>query len=324
VSALLDDALARAQGERPTQVKLRVTPDGERSSVIRDAVMKFAFAVDHDEAGPAAARLADKLSGAMDLRSFSGLLLVAGYRQNASHTSREVALWVFPQDEMLQFDTAQHRIAVIKDAFSRTSHQRKLALLKGRNLRGQFHTADVLDFQSRGRVGALAAFWIDEFLEADTLLSDTAGTRFTADVFVETSSKLTDAADLDQLQAAVITLRNTPVQSRSIDEIADDLLEGRAKEVFLSQSAARLPDPAARRTRFRLERDEFADTVGYRMFRTQSGAQVLAPLASAGQTWHLDERLPATDPKITRPCGRIPGTDRVDADLAPSAEQWTA
>lgn len=252
--------------------------------------MTFAFAGRHDQAALPAEQLAEKLSRSMDRRSFSGLFLAAAYRTRPTDDAREVALWVFPEDEVIQFETQQNRIAVVRNAFSRTSQQRKLALLRGRNVRGQFHTADVLDFQSRGRVGALAAFWMDEFLEADALLSDIAGTRFLADVFVDASAKLKEPSDLDQIQAAVIALRHGPVQTRSVDEVANELLEGDARDEFVQAAQKRLPNSDARRTRFRLNREEFAATVGYRMFRTRSGAQVIAPLEHIGDTWSVEER----------------------------------
>jgi hypothetical protein len=290
VSSLLDEALARAQREQPTRVKLRVRPDGSRSSLVRDAVIEFAFASSANVAEPAAERLAEKLSRSMDLRSFSGLFLVAGYRTNARDRARQVALWVFPRDDVLRFESQRHRIEVVQDVFSRTSQQRKLALLKGRNARGQFHQADVLDFQARGRVGDLAAFWVEEFLEADPLLTDIAGTRFLADVFVRTSAKLEDPDELDRVHAAVVGLRHGPVLERSIDQLANSTLEGEAREVFIREAAARLPNPDVRRTRFRLERDTFAETLGFRMFRTRTGARVVAPIEEAGRTWELEER----------------------------------
>jgi hypothetical protein len=290
VSSLLDDALTRAQQEQPTRVRLRVAPDGSRSSPARDAVLDFAFASSATVAQPAADRLAEKLSRSMDLRSFSCLFLVAGYRTGARDPVRQVALWVFPRDDVLRLETQRHRIEVVQDVFSRTSQQRKLALLQGRKARGQFHQADVLDFQARGRVGDLAAFWVEEFLEADPMLTDVAGTRFLADVFVRASAKIDEPEELDRLHAAVVGLRHGPVVQRSIDEVANSTLEGQARELFLREAAARLPNADVRRTRFRLDRELFADTLGFRMFRTRSGARVVAPIEEAGRTWELEER----------------------------------
>jgi hypothetical protein len=290
LKAVLDDALNRAAREHSTRVSLRVALDGSRASELRDNVLQFVFAATAPAVEGNAQALANRLSRAMDLRSPSCLFLIAGYRTSAQAPQRQVALWVFPRGDAFRFESQRHRIDIIEDVFSRTSRQRKLALMKGRNLRGQFHVADVLDFQARGRPGKIAEFWIENFLEADPAIRDDAGTRFLADIFAATSRRLTNARDVEQVQAAVISLRHAPPVRRSINSIADEFLEGAAKAAFTDEAAAEIPNANARRTVFQLDRDDFATRLKFRSFRLQAGTQVIAPLGAMGDTVSVSVR----------------------------------
>jgi hypothetical protein len=290
LASVLEDALNKAAAEHPTRVNLRVTLDGARASELRDGVIGFVFADSNPGASSHAQALADRLSRSMDMRSPSCLFLVAGYRVNARSPQRQVALWVFPRDASFRFESRQHRIDIIEDSFSRTSRQRKLALMKGRNVRGQFHVADVLDFQARGRPGQIAEFWIENFLEADPAMKDDAGTRYLADIFAATTRRLTDPADIDQVQAAVIALRYAPPARRSINAIGEEFLDGAAKRAFDEQAQAALPSVDARRTVFGLERDLFAERLKFRAFRLGAGTRVIAPIGTMGDTVGVQRR----------------------------------
>lgn len=278
----LDDALAKAEREDSTHVKLRVALDGSRASELRDNVMDFLFAAQANAAEPHALALATRLSLSMDHRSDPCLFLVAGYRDSASAAARGVALWVFPREGAFRFRSRQHQIEIIEDSFSRTSHLRKLALMKGSRVRGQFHEADVLDYQARGRPGQIADFWIDSFLEADPAILDDVGTRYLADIIAGTSAELTDVADVDQLQAAVFALRNAPVVGRDIIGVGREFLDGEARRVFEERAAALLPNADARQTVFRINRAEFGRRLQLRTFRLAEGTRVLAPISTVG------------------------------------------
>jgi hypothetical protein len=297
LSAALDDALAQADGKQ-TRVNLRVALDGSRASELRESVMDFVFAESNPGAAPAARVLADRLSRSMDHRSSpSCLFLIAGYRTDARAAQRQVALWVFPRDAAFRFESGRHRIDIIEDSFSRTSMQRKLALFKGRNVRGQFHVADVLDFQARGRPGRIAEFWIENFLEADAAMSDDAGTRFLADIFASASAKLTNATDIDQVQAAVMALRHAPATRRSIESIGNEFLDNAARTAFNEQAAALLPDVGARRTAFQLDRERFGAQLNFRAFRLSEGTRVVTPIGTIGNTVSIETR-PGADGNV--------------------------
>jgi hypothetical protein len=280
IRTTLANAQRDALNAQPTKVVLNV--DKNRSSPVKQAVEALA---DDDEvrADEAARSLAVRLNRVMDMRSKVGLLIAAVNTGTGRELDkREVALWVFPRDTFFRHEPSKHRLDVIEEAFSRSSTQRKLALFSGRRLRDEFRTAVVLDYQARGTLARVAAFWIKDFLDAEPDTTSEQGSRILADVFVAAAKKATDAGDLDQLQAAVVALRHAPSRQRSLTGVADDFLEGRARSLFDEEAKRKVPDDRSRQTLFPLNRKVFADNVGYRFFRLDAGTRVIAPIDAIG------------------------------------------
>jgi hypothetical protein len=281
VRAALDKALDEAIRQRPVRVQLRMSQDGTRWSPVADAVRVMAIGA-AAAAEQSSAALAVRLGGEMDMRSKAGLFVVAVRRVSATDDLREIALWMFPSDTVLRFQSRRHQIEVIENVFSQTSRQRKLALFRGRGARADFRAADVLDFQTRDTGRPVAAFWLDSFLDAVPDLTNEQGSKFLADIFLRASRAVTEDADRAQVQAAVMALRHSPSAARSMTSVAEEFLSGGAKAAF--EQAARLvvPDQQTRDSDFRLDSDKFAEYVGYRFFRLGEGTAVIAPLDAVG------------------------------------------
>ena len=277
----LDGALAAARAERrSTRVLIRVDPDpAVRTSPVRNSVMELAFASRTERAEVGAVDLAARLSSAMDNRSPACLFLAAAYRDNASALSREVALWIFPRDDAFRFRSQAQAIDLLSDVFSRTSRLRKLARFSGRNLRTDFLDADVLDFQAGG-MGGVADFWIERFLEASLAITPDAGTRMLADAFRKAAQADLTFVQREQLQAALMAVRNRPAQRSSLEQIAAEFLAPDVAAPFLAAA----PNPESARSMFALNRDLFDQTVNYRVFRLDTGVWVSAPLDEIGQS----------------------------------------
>jgi hypothetical protein len=134
-----------------------------RTNSTRDLIMQYAFGESSD-ADEAALALAHRLSGAMDLRSTVCLFVAAAFRDG---DRLAVTLWTFPRDEAfrLRHGSSGPSIEVLTDVFSQTSRLRKAAQFQGRQLRSDFLSGRVLDFQadhaSRDVADfcGLAAFW---------------------------------------------------------------------------------------------------------------------------------------------------------------------
>jgi hypothetical protein len=281
VRSQLDGALDQAMRVRPTRVQLQPSPPGSRTSPVREAVKALA-----NGSGPraeeAALGLARRLGSVMDLRSKAGLFVIAVRRLSASDPKREVALWVFPRDTVFRFRSVEHQIEVIEDVFSQTSEQRKLAFFTGRGVASDFQEAVVLDLQARRSGRPVALFWLEQFLGAVPELTDEQGSHFLADIFLRASKAVSADADREQIQAAVMALRTRPAAVSSISGLSDEFLSGTAKEAFENAAQTVIHDEKTRGTDFRIDREAFAASVGYRFFLLGEGTSVIAPLDAIG------------------------------------------
>lgn len=268
LEAALTSALAAARSMTTVDLRVDTTP-GARTSDVRDCVMTFAFG-EEELAAASASRLAARLSSSMDDRSKPGLFLAAAYC-NAEGPRRQVALWIFPQEEAFRLSEAT--IELLNDIFSRTSNLRKLARFEGQNVRSGFITARVLDFQAAA-IDEVARFWIERFLDAQLSISDEAGTRLLAQAIASVSDRALTPEEREQLQAAAIAIRTMPAARWSLEQFANQMLSDPLRETFLSEA----PNDESRQSVFRLNRDVLDDSLRTRIFRLESGVTVYAPL----------------------------------------------
>jgi hypothetical protein len=240
----------------------------------------------------------------MDNRSPSCLFLAAAYRDNAAAPTREVALWIFPRDDAFRFRSHAHAIELLSDVFSRTSRLRKLALFGGRSLRTDFLDAEVLDFQAGG-IGGVAEFWIERFLEAGLAITPDVGSRMLAEAFRQAAQADLSYAQREQLQAALLAVRNRPPQRSSLERIAADFLSSEVAASFLAAA----PNRESARSMFQLNRDVFDRSVNYRVFRLHTGVWVSSPLDEIGQSVTVTRaRGAAADVAGPRERVRVEGT----------------
>jgi hypothetical protein len=152
-------------------------------------------------------------------------------------------------------------------------------LFVGRNLRTEFLDADVLDFQAAG-IGGVAEFWIERFLESGLAITPDVGSRMLADAFRQAAQADLSYAQREQLQAALLAVRNRPAQRSSLERIAAEFLSAEVAAPFLAAA----PNPESARSMFQLNRDVFDRTVNYRVFRLDTGVWVSSPLEEIGQS----------------------------------------
>jgi hypothetical protein len=261
-----------------TQVTLDVDQraDGHRSSLVRNAVIDLAF-----RRGAASERgaleLARQLSRAMDYRSRDCLFLCAAYREGEK---RQVALWIFPQDEAFRFSVGGAQgpdIDLLTEIFSRTSALRKMALFEGREISTNFLDGRVLDFQV-GRADDVADLWIRRFLEARTTITPAAGTKLLADALKKTSRADIPPEERKQVLTAAIAVNNMQRQSWSLEQVAHEFLAGKAKEIFLAAAE----NDEARSAVFRLDRPALARRLNTRTFQLPEDVLVSAPINEVG------------------------------------------
>lgn len=278
-AALAKSLRGAHQSGHMTRVTLEVdqSTDGARSSLVRSAAMAIAFGRE-PKGRNGALELARQLSRAMDERSPECLFLLAAYRDG---DKRQVALWIFPQDEAFRFSPsgpAGTDIELLTDIFSRTSGLRKMALFEGRNIAAHFLDAQVLDLQV-GRADDVANFWIRRFLEAQLTITPAAGTKVLADALKRTSEADLDQVENREVQTAALAVHTMQRDHWSIDQVAEEFLSGRAKEVFLES----VDNDEARTSIFRLDRSALERGLSVRNFRLPDGVFVSAPITEVGE-----------------------------------------
>ena len=275
----LDNSLRAAEKSgRMTEVVLKVNqdPKEDRTCPVRDAALAVAFG-DKDEAAEGALFLGRHLSKAMDERSPECLFLLAAYSEKGNE-KRRVALWIFPQDEAFRFTPGQDNdIELLTEIFSRTSALRKMALFQGKNIATNFLRANVLDFQT-GRADDVAAFWIRRFLEAGLSITPTAGTKVLADALKRASDAELSPQENQQVHAAALALHTIPQTHWSLEEVANNFLSGKARDVFLSTAE----NDAARTSTFELDRPALQRGLSYRNFRLPDNVWISAPIDQVG------------------------------------------
>src|SRR5258706_1753871 len=145
IQAALLDAHVKAGLDQALPVSFAIDP-ATRTCAMRDRMMAVAFG-DTSAANKAADDVARRLAAAMDQRS-KRCLLVISMRGEKKTDARHIEVWTFPRDEAFQLSTKASRIDLLDDVFSRSSRLRKAASFEGRNLRTQFLSGRVLDFQA--------------------------------------------------------------------------------------------------------------------------------------------------------------------------------
>lgn len=278
----LEEAYTRGKVNQGLAISLMVDT-GTRTNDVRDALITAAFEEDR-LARNAAQLMADRLADAMDLRSTAGLLILSVHGDGAT---REVVLWIFPQDEAFRFERAdgRERIELLDDIFSMSSYLRKAASFRGRNLRTGFLSGRVVDFQANAADRYVADFWVERFLQARLEMSGDEGTQLFGKAIKQAFDRLgDDVAAKEELAAGISLIRNR-VQRLSLRSFADNYLTGQVAEAVI-QSA---PNPQAVDALFDFRPERFEEVVRFRVFHLNDGTMVTTPIGSVGETVNITE-----------------------------------
>jgi hypothetical protein len=250
-------------------------------------LLSFSFG-DETEAAEAGEAIGGRLAGAMDLRSFPFLLLVAGYRDG---DSRQVGLWAFPRDDAFRFVAgAQPLIELLANVFSRTSRLRKGAEFGGRRHRAGFLSGRVLDLQAGPNATNVANYWIERFLECTLAVTPEIGTTVLAQAIQRLYQSTSDPADRSQLHVAAIAVRHAPEQTLSLQDFGDRYLSP-PLAARLSEAS---PEPQINASRFRFKPDTFDRFVTTHVYTLDNGVIVSAPLDQVGESVRITDNRTLT------------------------------
>ncbi|MGH8064643.1 MAG: hypothetical protein ACRERE_05275 [Candidatus Entotheonellia bacterium] len=279
---IVAENLQSARLESRTVVDFQTDPVARTSST-RDLIMRYAFGESSD-ADAAALSLACRLSAVMDLRSTPCLLVAAAFRDG---DRLAVTLWTFPRDEAfrLRHGSGGPSIEVLTDVFSQTSRLRKAAQFQGRQLRSDFLSGRVLDFQADHASRDVADFWIGRFLECRLGIGGDAGTRLLARTVRRAYEVCDNLEDKEILYTAVMAMRRSPQQRVSLQDFADRYLSGRARDTFINAA----PNADGLSSAFDFQRELFDATLQFRIFQLKTGVFVSSPLTEVGESVQITE-----------------------------------
>jgi len=282
IATTLKQAIDTAKFDTRTSVDFCVDTS-TRTCKMRDLVVSYAFC-QPEELEQTAIDLAGNLSGAMDSRSNPCLLVMGVFIVDNEHL---VTLWIFPRDNAFQFrhDSSGSAIELLTDIFSQGSKLRKAAHFKGRNLRSDFLSGRVLDFQSTHSSRGIADFWIHRFLDCRFSLRDEAGTRLLANALKKAYETCTSEDSREQLYSAMVGIRHTPQNRFSLNDFCERYLSGNARESFLGS----LPDRDNLTLTFEFQRECFDATLKFRVFRLDTGVFVSSPFDEIGASVRISE-----------------------------------
>ncbi|WP_349867471.1 hypothetical protein [Leifsonia sp. WHRI 6310E] len=250
---------------------------------VRDSVMSFAFDGDEAVRLEATRALCGRLASQMDGRNKNCLLLTSLHAMS-SDAAKEVIIWMFPYDRVIQ-RSGQH--VQLQDAFSLTSGLRKAASFAGMNLKSGFLTGKALDHQSSNVDQRVATFWISGFLGAELQVQSREGTALAAKLFRAANKALAgDEKSQEQLVAGITSLRNRADRPWTIENIGEQLLPpGPAREAFAA-AAGFGPETHAP---FSLDVDQFDERIKFRVFKLENGITVSSPFVEVGKNVQVKE-----------------------------------
>lgn len=277
LKSVMDENAASSKLWEQPLVDFLVDP-ANRTNLVRDAIMEFAFGAPAS-AKAAAIRLAKRLGESMDRRS-APCLFIPTVHQEDGHA--RIVLWVFPREHAFQLRMTAETpsIDILTDVFSQTSRLRKAGAFQGKNLRTDFLTGHVLDYQANSSTRDIADFWIGRFLECTLALKDEAGTRVLARTLRRVYETCARAEGKEQLQAAIMAMRRSPHRRISLATFADRYLDGEAKDAFLAIA----PEAPTRAALFDFDLATFDSVLQFRVFQLHTGVYVSSPPSQIGES----------------------------------------
>lgn len=282
------DSAYRGAGLDVGRPVMLLTDNATGVSEVRDALAALAFGSD-GEADTAAQLLADRLTSAMDNRSGSGLLAISVH---GNGTTREVEMWIFPNDTAFRYDLENDTIGLADNVFSISSHVRKAATFRGGDTASAFHTGRVVDFQASG-ARYVASFWLHRFLGARLDLAGDRGTLVFGKAVKQAFGRLRGDPEAQAELAAALDINDQ--RRMSIGSFAEERLGESAAAALVAAA----PSPETAEAEFDFHPGVFAQPVGYLVFRLDTGVLISAPLDEVGRSVKLTDEVVETRGTVT-------------------------
>lgn len=264
---LLEDSIKTARFNTRIEVNF-IFPDGQiRTNPCRELMMNYCFK-DKANAKMASEQLAKKLSKAMNRIKQDCLFIIAAKQDG---NKKQITFWSFPADTTFKFNSTPEKIniEVLRDVFSKSSELRKAAMFEGEDLRTEFLSGRILDFQGP----VVAKFWYEDFLDCKFAMGSGRGTRCLANSLRETFDKSDTFADREIITSAMLGIRVHHRSEISYGDFADVYLSGKSKDIYKEI----IEREHLINSRFIFDIEEFDKAAKFKVFTLDTGAIVYIP-----------------------------------------------
>lgn len=266
--SMLSSVYERAKDECRTPI--RFATEGEQVNPCRSELVATLESGTID----AAAALATRLCAVTTGRSGLGLLF-----QIVGETggTRKIVLSRFPADEGVIAEAAGDQLSLefVEKVFMKNARAYKAALYEGTSLQRGFWDGLVVDKQIAGAAGAVATYWIKQFLLSDFKMTGATGSRTLAEALRKAAARTDLPLPVKTEVASMANLvGNLAGQAISVNQVVHQFqLSGAARDAILKA----LPNSAVAASVFSLDIDEFRRRAPFRVVEIDNGALLTAP-----------------------------------------------
>jgi hypothetical protein len=247
------------------------SPGRERRNEMRSLIDGFVQGDDHVKA-KIAHSIAKRLNTFIDKR-VGELLLTIGC--GSADSSSKVVLWVYPQENPLQFRTREGipKISEIKDAFSKSSQLRKAVFFEtptnvGRN---DLLGGTIVD-TTAGRLKGSSDYWLTKFLAGTIELLPSKGTALLVSALLKAQDRAKTAEEKSSVKSVYYALLTRQHPPTTLNEISERLVGG-AKEVFQRM----VPKTSESNARFAIDMEIVVAKIKKKIFLLTTGIEVHFP-----------------------------------------------
>lgn len=288
---MLRGVFDKAEEECRTPIRFLPDNDGAQTNLVRGFVVDILRTSSLD----ACEDLANRLRDATDKRSGLGLLfLIIG----SDGDQKKVVLSRFPVDEgvLAELSGQQLHIEFVERIFMRNSSSYKAALYKGVSLASDFWDGAAVDKQIAGTSGAVANYWVKNFLLSDLKTTSASGSRMLATVLRKASSdKKASLVVKRELSNAVGLIGNLKGARISLAGVMDRYSLTEATRDVIDRN---IPNERFKDSEFILDAATFNQRVAVRSVRLNNGVTLSAPTSSFDEVFEM-ERLSGEKVRFT-------------------------
>jgi hypothetical protein len=267
--SMLSDIFARSDTECDIPIIFK-PEDGQQKNAVRSEIIHVVTEKSVESAAPLAARLQQVTSATSGM----GLLFICiGEEQ----TAKKVVISRFPADEGVVAEKTANKLTVsfVEQVFLKSSFSYKAVAYKDESVLAGFWTGYVVDKQINHGSKAVAAYWIEDFLQSDFKTTSATGTKRLALALRKAASNTTDPVVKSEIASSVQLATNMPRKAATIESFCDHFhFSPATKEaIFHEVRPAKLIHE-----KFKFERAEFLRHISYKSIELDNGAVLTAQL----------------------------------------------